>query len=117
MREFNLAEALAGKPVITRDGRPVKFAGYNEEADEPVIGWLAGMAEGWQGNGVYILGGNCSKDLFMAPTERKEWIVRVEYEDGSSSVHGPWPSLKKAECYKKNALGANPTIHEITIIE
>jgi len=41
MKPFNLDEALAGEPVVTRDGRPVKIAGYNEEKERSGA-WVSG---------------------------------------------------------------------------
>lgn len=50
MKPFNLERALAGDPVITRDGREVKIAGYNPKTHEGVriLGWLAdGVSTAW----------------------------------------------------------------------
>jgi hypothetical protein len=110
MKPFNLERALAGDPVVTRDGRPVKIAGYNEEAltGQEVIGWLDGVAYIWGKDGT-LCG---TTDLFMAPTERKEWIVRGE---NGNVVLGPYKVKADAEsCY---LVDQGATIHEITIIE
>ena len=34
LEKFNLQDALNGRPVVTRDGNPVKIAGYNTDAEE-----------------------------------------------------------------------------------
>ena len=76
-RPFNLEEALAGKPVVTRDGRSVKIAGYNPEAEkyETVIGWAHGLSKSWSDKGVYILETEHQLDLFMAPEAKDVWVV------------------------------------------
>ena len=42
MKPFDLDKALAGARVVTRDGRPVKIAGYNPEFKESarILGWI-----------------------------------------------------------------------------
>jgi hypothetical protein len=101
MKPFNLEQALAGKPVVTRDGRPVKIAGYNPDAfdGKKVIGWVGKDAEMWQENGQYY--GSvyaCNFNLFMAPTERKEWIVRCVFGD-AVWCEGPFPTEEAAIIY------------------
>jgi hypothetical protein len=114
MKPFDLQKALAGDPVVTRDGRPVKIAGYNEDAHEDVVlcGWVAGNAHQWYKDG------SCEYeeylDLFMAPTERKEWVVR--YYSLTQSKHfisGPFSDKRLAELFM--GIFDSPTIHEITI--
>jgi hypothetical protein len=111
MKPFNLEAALRGEPVITRDGRPVKIAVYNEDASfgESVLGWLEGSSFSWARDGQYLLQDCESFDLFMAPTERKEWVViwRDKYGNPEQAiVFDEKPKdLENAKC----------TIHEITI--
>lgn len=83
MKPFDLEKALAGEPVITRDGRPVKIAGYNSDVDEDVqvLGWLKGLKnipdidtyEGWYADGHYAESEN-ELDLFMASTKKTGWV-------------------------------------------
>lgn len=65
MKSFDLKAALAGHPVVTRDGRPVKIAAYNHRAkkDHAVIGWIDGIIYWWDAAGKC----SCDKqiDLFM----------------------------------------------------
>lgn len=77
MKPFNLEEALAGKPVVTRDGRSVKITGYNEEArdDFQIAGWLEGIVRGWGKDGRYTPnGGPDDYDLFMTPEKTEGWV-------------------------------------------
>jgi len=119
MKPFNLEKALAGEPVITRYGRPVKIAGYNEDAScgESVLGWLEGSSFSWARDGQYILQDCESFDLFMAPTERKEWVILWTNTHGGRQSHVV-NFLENAQEYKEFLDGRNFTdisIHEITI--
>jgi hypothetical protein len=112
MKSFNLEDALAGKPVVTRDGRPVKIAGYNKDANMGgvLVGW-AGV-EPWYWSEMGASESDHITDLFMAPTERKEWVVRRWLE--TPYVLGPFSSIEHAMII---ATSESDTIHEITIIE
>jgi hypothetical protein len=120
MKPFNLEKALAGEPVITRDGRRVKIAGYNEEIyplNISLLGWIRsdiGWCEyAWYCNGRYNSGEDNPSDLFMAPTERKEWVVRLpEYR-----MIGPFHNEKLAKGWQEQMNRPDSTIHEITITE
>jgi hypothetical protein len=114
MKPFNLQAALDGKPVITRDGRPVKIAGYNEDANKnhKLTGWAGGTALSWSKDGEYSH--NDPYDLFMAPTTRKEWIVRRLRPSGAIAAR-VFTTKAMAEYTALQYQGA--TIHEITITE
>jgi hypothetical protein len=122
MKPFNLKEALAGKPVVTRDGRPVKIAGYNHEAEShnKILGWVDRTFISWYESGIYdeCIDNTHKNDLFMAPTERKEWIVRVDHGGKIfNSVHGPYDCFDMAERFSKIVDCESVSIHEITITE
>ncbi len=117
-KNFNLNDALAGKPVITRDGRPVKIAGYDEDAlpHNTLVGWIGKDAVYWNNSGKHVQ--YEAHDLFMAPTERKEYIVRADY--GSCAFfQGPYDAKNQAMeaviGFQKQNYTAS--VHEITIIE
>ena len=108
MKSFNLEAALAGAKVITRDGREVKIAGYNEDANS-LLGWIGSGVYQWTGGGQNIADKN---DLFMAPTDRKEWVVRCS----DTCVLGPYKTSNEAyECIMRWKTPG--TVHEITIHE
>jgi hypothetical protein len=79
MKPFNLEEALAGKPVVTRGGIPVtqitKF-----EVDKDSLLSVAGVLHGnlcvWSKEGLYdIIEGNpSSRDLLMALEKKSIWV-------------------------------------------
>ena len=109
MKEFNLKDALAGKPVITRDGRPVEILWYSEDRNL-LVGLVGGSAYLWTGGGKSTL--YTAHDLFMAQTERKEWVLRVS----DTCVLGPYKTV--GEAYDAIIrVGMPATIHEITIHE
>jgi hypothetical protein len=118
MKDFNLEAALCGKPVITRDGRPVKIAGYNEELNS-LAGWVGSLVYNWTGGGKSH---SESNDLFMEQTERKEWVVRtpvlvdmlVNGNHYSNNIFGPFDNYEVA---MKTADSLKGSIHEITIHE
>jgi hypothetical protein len=114
VKEFNLKDALAGNPVITRDGRPVKIAGYNEELNS-LAGWVGSLVYNWTGGGKSH---SESNDLFMAPNERKEWVVRVERNNGNKFISGPFITEDEYKLFIEHlSPGCTYTIHEITIHE
>ncbi len=113
MKPFDLEKALAGAPVVTRDGRPVKIAGYNEGAapNFKILGWINGKSFSWNSEGRFYGVHDQNEDLFMAPTERKEWVIRLI---GGSYYSNSFDSKEKAEDFLIKWPG---TIHEITITD
>jgi hypothetical protein len=104
MKEFNLKDALAGKPVITRDERSVEILWYSEERNL-LVGLIGGSAYVWTGGGKSTL--NTYRDLFMAPIERKEWVVRVN----NGKILGPY--IKESHAFIIQSCEGG-TLHEIT---
>ena len=94
------------------NGRPVKIAGYNKDAAMycQVTGWIKRDASMWCEDGS-VDSHERPADLFMAPTERKEWIVRRE----TGCLIGPFDTLIEAQRCSNTYY--NSTIHEITINE
>ena len=114
MKDFNLKDALAGKPVITRDGRPVKIAGYSE-FNNSLIGWVGSGVYQWTSGGQNIADKN---DLFMAPNERKEYVLRVERNNGNKFISGPFITENEYKLFIEHlSPGCTYTIHQITIHE
>lgn len=78
---FNLEAAMRGEPLITRDGRRMKFVAYVPEAKEyKVIAFLHGRdeADKFTVDGRYYAGltsNDSCRDLFMAPKpKRTVWL-------------------------------------------
>ena len=79
MKPFNLEEALAGKPVVTRDGRKVtQFVHFKlEDCLDPIYGIVDdNELLSWDEDGKYWPGTKVidDKDLFMASEEIAIWI-------------------------------------------
>lgn len=75
-KPFDLERALAGDPVVTRDGRPVtqltKFdAGHD---GDPVYGVFNDNAGSWSVDGQHLTDRGTGLDLFMAPKKRTVWV-------------------------------------------
>jgi hypothetical protein len=116
MKPFNLEAALNGAKVVTRDGREVKIAGYNPDA-LPRYSILFWDTEGIGRNATVEGKVGEIDQLSMAPTERKEWIVRLSYDYPlSESYIGPFTTAEKAK-QKCSEYSSGATIHELTIIE
>lgn len=80
-KPFDLKEALEGKPVVTRDGREVKIAGYNKDAtvDSKLIGWVDAQSCSWRKDGSRPKWGYDDDDLFMLCEEQE--IDQTETKD------------------------------------
>ena len=94
MKEFNLAEALEGKPLITRDGGVVTEITYFANIKSPYC--IAGVCNGsiytWSIDGEIDVNSDFknAKDLFMAEEKKSIWVnVWKHVKDGSlsASVH------------------------------
>ena len=69
MKPFDLEAAKRGKPIVTRDGRPVKFIAHVPEAkSEIIVCMIGGEVLLFQDSGAFV--STCVPehlDLFMAP--------------------------------------------------
>jgi hypothetical protein len=78
MKEFNLERALAGEPVITRNGKKVTQLHLfkNDELIQPLYGMVEGDDDvfNWSTYGKYNFSKQTSFDLFMAPEKRSCWV-------------------------------------------
>ena len=123
MKPFDLEAALKGAKVVTKCGHNVKIAGYNPDAHlyQQVVGWMGESAMKWSKKGEYSH--NDPFELYMAeiePTERKEWIVRIDFNNPEmNTIAGPFMMKEKAidNLNEWNKAEFKATIHEITIIE
>lgn len=76
MKPFDLEAAKRGEPIVTRDGRVVKFVAYVPEAVFPhrlvvlVDGFIVRLYE----TGVTYTNCDSESDLFMAPKKRTVWV-------------------------------------------
>jgi hypothetical protein len=75
-KPFNLERALAGDPVVTRDGKPVtQLTLFNISGRFPLVGVVDNSNESWTPTGLLCANGQTSCfDLFMAPKKRTVWV-------------------------------------------
>jgi hypothetical protein len=114
MKPFNLEEALKGAKVVTRDGREIseihKFEKTKKDAFRIAV-VRDGMVKLYSDEGKTIWLNESCDDLFMAPTERKEWLVRASKGMACALCK------TKEEAYAHYLIDQGGTIHEITIQE
>ena len=77
MKKFNLKEALAGEPLITRDGRKVsgfKYSPSQWRRDFPYLALIEGepFPNSFTKNGKLVIGVNAEEDLFMAESKKEK---------------------------------------------
>lgn len=67
MKQFNIREALANTPVVTRDGREAIVTRYSESDNEEcrVSGYVNGVFRQWYEHGGYFRDIQSNLDLFI----------------------------------------------------
>lgn len=84
---FDLARAKAGEPIVTRDGRKVRFLAHAPELEDlnRVVVAIEGdrSAESFYENGCYIFDEDWANDLFMAPKPKRTVWVNVWVRGGA----------------------------------
>jgi len=87
MKPFNLEEALAGKPVVTKSGIPVTQISefkVDEDSFYSVAGVIYGALSLWDKSGKYNITKDelHSFDLLMAPEKKSIWVNVWENKQG-----------------------------------
>lgn len=82
-KPFDLQKAIAGEPLITRDGRKARYGTHSEnctDGERSLIMWVESEAiigkehmNAYRLDGKYFSGESCL-DLFMAPKTVKKWV-------------------------------------------
>lgn len=78
MKPFDLEKALAGAPVIHRNGSPVKEFFYSTTSinDQPIISVSGGFMRSHNKDGRYYVGDHdCEYDLFMDSEKGEGWVI------------------------------------------
>lgn len=88
MKPFNLQQALAGKPVVTRDGRPVpRLAHFPELRLVQVFIQGHPSVISFNEDGSYLTDSVASEhDLFMASEKKTVWVNFRKAEPGGIFV-------------------------------
>jgi hypothetical protein len=99
MKKFNLERALAGEPVVTRNGKKVTELHLfkNEILIQPLYGTIEGVNDVlyWTTKGIYNPTKESSWDLFMAGEKKSRWVNVYDY--GDTLVIGDARSESKEE--------------------
>jgi hypothetical protein len=85
MKPFNLQEAIAGKPIQTRDGRVLKFVAHVPEAREGykvIIMKGDGYIGCWREDGKYLKDEEGDGDIVMATVVKTYWGNVYKSESG-----------------------------------
>ena len=105
MKEFNLEQAKAGKPVCRRDGKKARIICYDAKSGCPIIA-LVEYENGEEGictyhiNGYFFSGKEDERDLMMAPKKHEGW-VNIYNENGKLHTGmAIWETEQKARDYK-----------------
>ncbi len=79
MKAFNLEEALAGKPVVTRRGTTISQVAFFKDCVEkgfPVGACVDGYIKSYTIDGKLSGGVDTAEDLFMASVKKKFYVNR-----------------------------------------
>lgn len=90
IKPFNLKEAIEGKPLVNRQGKPVKFIAYVPEAVDCyrlIVLDCNNQIVCYYDDGSYIGTKEHFMDVFMAPTKRTVWVNLYSVTSG---VGGHW---------------------------
>lgn len=124
MKLFNLEKALAGEPVITRDGREAEIGSHKEGADLQLVGWILigdqWRSTAWRADGRSVAFTPAEHDLFMAPQKKTMWIRCYVDVDGRVIVRSD--DYKDSAIFKESMILSNckwidpePWPHEVSI--
>ena len=83
-KPFDLQAAIAGKPIVRRDGTPVKFVTYHEGVTDgyPVVVIVNGTLNSYMADGSAYDDGEDDLDLVMVTEKKKVWINTYKEWDG-----------------------------------
>ena len=97
MKKFNLEKALAGEPVVTRNGEKVtQLITFDCNGHYPLHGVRNRSHHRWTVEGISIIDGKSPYDLFMAEAEM--WVnVYYDEESNSGYVSRVFPSEAQAK--------------------
>jgi hypothetical protein len=105
LKPFNLEQALAGAPVMTREGRKVVRIFYAEEACENsqvICVFETGVVFPYYKDGTYT-NSSSVHELVMAPTKKEGWVVMFHNNSQKDFLVGTkiWASKQDAEIWSK----------------
>jgi len=105
MKPFNLEEAKAGKPVCTRDGKPVRILCYDLKDKYPIV-VIHELDDGTECILTHTTTGKTHQDeqsptdLFMKPEKKEGWIniynPFVDYHTASTYIYQTFEDAYKS---------------------
>jgi hypothetical protein len=121
MEKFNLERALAGEPVITRDGKEVTQLVYFKDVinKDCVYGVLGNQITTWCIDGKFFHDdpNEFKADLFMKPKENAIWVNVYSKNSRIWTTEGTDGGFKTEQEAKKDAQGDMYYIKTIRITD
>lgn len=117
-KPFDLQKALAGHPVVTRDGQRVNYLRHFPVSGESLVGVRegAGNLSIWEEDGRHLCTGPHPYDLFLEVKTVKKW-ARMVMMGGTPYAFSMWDSKEEAEqCPITNGYRVLPA-YEYTVEE
>lgn len=117
MEPFNLEKALAGEPVVTRDGREVTEIHYfkTDQGDYPLIAVIDENQEAFTKDGFFASSREeCESDLFMKPKVVENWFN--VYQDDNCNLATSF-GFSSEEDARKNIMSVLKYIKTIKITD
>lgn len=92
MKQFDLEKAIAGEPVVTRNGSPVRILCTDRVGDQyPIVALIRDdnydTIVSYTKEGFIHLDKEAANDLFMAPKKKDGWINICITEDGYADMY------------------------------
>ena len=116
LKPFNLEEALAGKPVVTRGGRKVTEIYHFKTANQdqfPITAIIDKEKFGYDLSGHFMGSGETEYDLFMAPETLQVFINVYKEKDGH--VFGVLLKTEKGAEYEKSIKGSQTFLKTVPV--
>jgi hypothetical protein len=106
MTPFNFAKAIAGHPLITRDGRKVEefhfFEKVNVDLDICIYVVIGGEIRAYRKNGKWLEFEDSALDLFLSTIKVKQWINIYKTLKNYVCVFGTYDTKEDALINKDN---------------
>lgn len=118
MKPFNLEEALAGKPVVTRDGNKVtQLHLFDIDSQYPLYGVVETSVWKFTKNGKPVGYSGNKYELFMAPEKVTKWVnvYKTEngYEVGQTLLHNTGGTAETSKIRMNDYIATVPITFEI----
>ena len=98
MKPFNLEEAKAGKPVVTRLGRPVRILCWDAKGSDPIVALIdldtTSYVVTCDESGIFSAGCKSDQDLFMKSEVKEGWVPIIK---GKKYYFNIYPTKETAE--------------------